>query len=639
MYTYTFGGKYGKKRTLQVSHDRVVVRTRNARDLSDAVFSDESLAVLKEFNVELEFPDADVTILKTRDSVTDNLNMRERARTAFKKEPELRFAGRVLVDEDGKTPVLYTENLFIKFYDQIKPSTCEQILAQHQLVVKQKPAYARNAYFVSAPEDTGLQVFALAEMLLNRDEVELCHPELIRKRGLKRIHNDQWHLKATRIQGVSINADVKADLAHAITAGSGIIIAVIDDGFEIDHQEFSAPGKVLHARDITFSSNDPRPKKPDNNHGTACAGVAAASGKEASGVAPDARLMPIRLYSELGSAAEANAFKWAADHGADVISCSWGPVDGYWNDPGDPAHTLMVDLPDHTRLAMDYAVDHGRSGKGCIITFAAGNGNEDIRYDGYASYQKVIAVAACNDTGKRSVYSDYGSSVWCAFPSNDIGYAPFSHPAPLTSGIYTTDRLGAAGYNPAGDYTGNFGGTSSACPGVAGTVALMLSVNPELSWQQVRQIIRETAEKIDPENGRYDAHGHSIYYGYGRVHARNAVDRARELKARLPDNPVKIISALVNPKGLDAGKENISLLNTTTGHIDLTGWSIEVSGRKTVLYGELAGGEARTIPLDGKTIRLSNAGATITLRNAVPEIVHLVTYRRKQVRKGLVVAF
>ena len=91
-----------------------------------------------------------------------------------------------------------------------------------------------------------------------------------------------------------------------------------------------------------MSIDDPRPKDTfpsrrfGENHGTACAGVACANGIDgASGVAPQAKLMPIRLVSGLGSIQEAKAFKWAADNGADVISCSWGPPDGDWFDPSD----------------------------------------------------------------------------------------------------------------------------------------------------------------------------------------------------------------------------------------------------------------------------------------------------------------
>lgn len=530
MYTYTFGGKNGKKYFLHESSDMVAVRTRNSRNLKDAITSGSARRTMEDFNIVMEFPEADVTVFRLKESVENDLAVRDRARSVLKNEPELRFVGKVLVDEDGKTLVIYTENLFIKFFDRIKTTTCEKILAEQELSIKQKPGYAKNTYFVSAPEDTGLKIFEIAESLLGRPEVELCHPELIRKKSLKKIHPSQWHLMTTTVNGTSVSAGVKADVAHKLSTGKSVIIALIDDGFDIDHPEFNRPGKVVSSRDVSSNSNDPRPKSVYNNHGTACAGVAVAAGIVASGVAPDALLMPVRLSSNLGSAAEANAFKWAADHGADIISCSWGPEDGSWSDPDDPVHTIQNDLPDSTRLAIDYAVKKGRNGKGCAITFAAGNGNEDIEYDGYASYEKVIAVAACNDTGRRSVYSDYGKSVWCCFPSSDIGYPPFNHPEPVTRGIYTTDRQGRDGYNQDGDYTDSFGGTSSSCPGVAGTIALMLSANPEMTWQQVKNILQESAEKIDESKGWYDSEGHSIYYGYGRVDAGEAVKKAMELK-------------------------------------------------------------------------------------------------------------
>jgi hypothetical protein len=531
MYTYTFGGKNGKKHVLHESSDMIVVRLNKTPGTSVSHFPGTSRNVLRNFNLETEFPEAGIAVYKAKESVKNRLLARDNARSSLKKEAGVRFAGRVLVEEDGQTIVLYTENIFIKFMDGIKAEVCRKILDRFRLSVKQKPGYAPNAYFVATPQNTGLEVFKISEKLLKMKEVELCHPELIRKKALKVISPLQWHLKPATINGNKINADVNAEEAQKLSSGKNIIIALIDDGFDIDHPEFSRKGKVVYPKDMSSGSIDPRPRYSHENHGTACSGVATASGIKASGVAPGALLMPVRLSSNLGSIAESNAFKWAADNGADIISCSWGPADGDWSNPNDPSHKTYADLPDSTRLAMDYAVAKGRNGKGCTITFAAGNGNEDIKYDGYASYQKVIAVAACNDTNRRSVYSDFGKSVWCSFPSSDLGYAPFHHPEPLTNGIYTTDRVGEAGYNPFGDYTDDFGGTSSSCPGVAGTVALMLSANPDLSWKQIREIIKETCEKIDIFDGKYDSHGHSKFYGYGKVNAEKAVRKALELKA------------------------------------------------------------------------------------------------------------
>ena len=147
----------------------------------------------------------------------------------------------------------------------------------------------------------------------------------------------------------------------------------------------------------------------------------------------------------------------------------------------------------------------------------------------------MTAVAACNDRGRRSVYSDFGKAVWCAFPSNDFGHAPFNHPDLLTPGIWTIDRQGGAGYNSglptdgdvAGDYTNSFGGTSSACPGAAGVAALILSVNPALKWQEVKDVLKRACDRIDPAGGQYDAAGHSPKYGFGRLNALTAIELAK----------------------------------------------------------------------------------------------------------------
>jgi subtilisin family serine protease len=166
------------------------------------------------------------------------------------------------------------------------------------------------------------------------------------ERRRKQVFPQQWHLKATTVNNVAVNAHVNVEAAHAITRGAGVTIAVIDDGVDIDHPEFGGGGKIVAPRDATLRTSDPRPQGNGDNHGTACAGVACANGVEgASGVAPLAKLMPIRLASGLGSIREAEAFRWVADNGADVISCSWGPADGEWWNPNDPQHTRFVPLP------------------------------------------------------------------------------------------------------------------------------------------------------------------------------------------------------------------------------------------------------------------------------------------------------
>ncbi|WP_330231699.1 S8 family serine peptidase [Nocardia sp. NBC_00508] len=540
MPTAIFGSKEDPGFELEESPDLIVVRTHSGRGIRRKTGSVRTplAAELEDATLVQAYPEAGVEVyrLPTGASVEERKPVLDAA-------PEVRFAGHVLVDPGTEEPVLYTENIFVKFVDRVDHEHCLAVLAAAGLRVKEAVAYATNAYFTAAPEGTGQRVFDIANALLSRDDVEYCHPELIRRRSRKAIFPQQWHLKKTVIGGVTVDAHAGVEAAHAAARGAGVTIAVIDDGVDIDHPEFAGAGKVVAPRDVTLQTNDPRPKDmsgtgPDggDNHGTACAGVACANGTAgASGVAPRAALMPIRLASGLGSQAEARAFQWAVEHGADVISCSWGPPDGDWFRPNDSLHNRVVALPASTRLAIEHAVTAGRGGKGCVVLFAAGNGNESVDNDGYAGFAKVIAVAACNDTGKRSVYSDFGKAVWCAFPSSDFGHAPFAHPDPLTPGIWTVDRRGRDGYNPggsgsgdaAGNYANDFGGTSSACPGAAGVAALVLSVNPDLAWHEVKDLLKGACDKIDPQGGGYDADGHSHKYGYGRLNALTAVRAAR----------------------------------------------------------------------------------------------------------------
>jgi subtilisin family serine protease/subtilisin-like proprotein convertase family protein len=532
MYNVHYGGKQGHSYSLTVSDNRVVVRTKDhsssleSRPFETAPLSAEARRLMNALDLEYRFNTAGVEIWRTKTEYAARTT-RDVVRNVLKADPAIEFAGRVLVDPVSEAPIVYTENFFVKFKPDIKASACRKLLRDYQLIIKREVPYAQNAYIVSAPAGTGLAIFDLGEKLLAEPSVELCHPELIRQGRRRQVFPQQWHLDTTTINGHLIEAHAHVASAWELSRGEGVVIAVIDDGVDIDHEEFASPGKIVAPRDVTRKNDNPRPGN-GNNHGTACAGVACAEGLfGASGVAPQAKLMPIRLVSELGSLDEADAFVWAAQNGADVISCSWGPPDGDWFDPSDPLHQQVVPLPDSTRLAIDYAVTQGRNGKGCVVLFAAGNGNESVSNDGYASYERVITIAACNDRGTRSAYSDYGPAVWCCFPSN--------HGDPsLTPGIWTTDRTGNLGYNPGietrgdtlGNYTNTFGGTSSACPGAAGVVALMLARNPSLTPDEVRDLLRRSCDPIDPEGGAYDENGHSDFYGYGRINARLAVELA-----------------------------------------------------------------------------------------------------------------
>ena len=576
MYKVKFGGKKGKTIELVESPDMVAIRTKGNKELEDTPMSSRSRELMAGSPEVVAFPEAGVTVRRVADDegLEPTTSRRDQARASLKKDEDIRFAGRVLQDAKTGEVMLYTENFFIKFKDEVTDAACLAIIEKYHLKVKSKLPFAANSYFVQAGEGTGLKVFSIAEEILKEKQVEFCHPELVQERRFKTIHPLQWHLGKTTIGGKSIDAHVNIEAAWKHTRGKGVTIAIIDDGIDTDHPEFA--GRIVHPFDATVNSEDARPKDKEDNHGTACAGMACAAGLQegATGTAPEALLMPIRLRSGLGSMAEATAFAWAADHGADVISCSWGPSDGEWWNPSDPVHNRLTLLPDSTRLALEYALTKGREGKGCVVLFAAGNGNEDIKFDGYCSYPGVIAVAACNDSSRRSVYSDFGNAVWVSFPSGDFGWKPFQHAPPLSEGLRTTDRLQKEGYN-ASDYGNNFGGTSGACPGMAGVIGLMLAANTQLTAVEVKNIIRDSCKKIDKKEAAYDSDGHSTLYGYGRIDAGLAVSNA--LKSAVPSSGPTITGSA---RFATYGEQRLQLGGLLTGNLQipqkLLGFSLQL---------------------------------------------------------------
>jgi hypothetical protein len=249
-------------------------------------------------------------------------------------------------------------------------------------------------------------------------------------------------------------------------------------------------------------------------------------------VAPLCRFIPIKMEALSDDEAEARAFDHAVENGAAVINCSWGPYDGYSNQPWP--------IPRIVSLAIDHAYRNH-----VAVVFAAGNGCEQTANDGYASHPRVIAVAASTDENKRAYYSDYGEAVWVCAPSSGG-----------TRDIVTTD-VAEGGYNPLGSYAGGFGGTSSAAPLVSGIIGLMQAAVVErdgpghrLTVEQVKRILRDTARRIDPDGApfldywtrqpvpvgyRPDAEGHlrSVAYGYGLVDAAAAVRAALAEKSTI----------------------------------------------------------------------------------------------------------
>ena len=350
------------------------------------------------------------------------------------------------------------------------------------------------------------------------------------------LFSDQWHLQNTGQNGATAGEDVRvAPVWAGGRKGEEILIAVVDDGLELAHEDLAPNIAAGMSFNYQTSGTDPTPTAPADNHGTAVAGVAAArdlNNLGGAGSAPRASLAGYNLIAAGGNTttneADAMARNAASVH---LSNNSWGPAD---DGQLHPAATAW-------KTAINTGLTTGRGARGTIYTWAAGNGGssapvDNSNYDGRANHRGVLAICAVGDDGKKASYSEEGANLWVCAPSLGRG----------NHGITTTDRTGAAGYNTAQplcgtdssntNYTNCFNGTSASAPLAAGVIALILQAKPNLTWRDARLILAETARKNDPgdaewkEDGGADTTGAQYHfnhkYGFGVTDAQRAVARA-----------------------------------------------------------------------------------------------------------------
>ena len=343
------------------------------------------------------------------------------------------------------------------------------------------------------------------------------------------LYEYQWHLDQSN-SSIGGDANVAPVWAQGVK-GQGVVVAVVDDGLEINHEDLVAniePGKSINYLSNERAEDDPTPLSGSGDyHGTAVAGVIAARDYNevgGRGAAPRASLVG---YNMLQRSTFSNAAS-AMLSNKDIVSVS----NNSWSFAADDTGELVA-----SNALWRNAVLNGtraRNGKGISYVFAAGNGGErnvdNSNYDGYVNNRYVLAICSVGNFGKKSSYSEKGANLWVCAPS--LGNAG--------RGITTTDLSGNEGLNPSPDsgdysnknYTYRFGGTSSSAPLVSGVIALMLEKNPELGWRDVRMILARSAVKNDPTDAGWTiSPGEYPYninhkYGFGTVDAAAAVSMA-----------------------------------------------------------------------------------------------------------------
>lgn len=427
-------------------------------------------------------------------------------------------AGKVMIDGGGSI-VVVPNRLNVKLRPELATAACDEILRKYSLKPLAELRFSRNLFQVECegPEDA----MALSVKFHDNDEFVFAEPSLLEHVAQRYVPDDpeyprQWHWNNTGQTGGTPGADVHAEAAWDITRGAGIRVAVIDRGFQVAHPDLAAG---ISAASGSYSSSGAFQQGtaaiPTDNHGTWCAGMVGARENKMGGVggAFECELLLVatasavveqaRLASAIGYAIDpANEGGNTADR-ADVLSCSLGKEK--W--------TLSATLDDVLNQ-----VDSGRDGLGMPIFWAASNHDVDSAEDEVLSHNNVIAV----------VTSDHQDLKKGGFLGPGAHGASIELIAPGTN-VDTTDPASPTGY-------GIYAGTSLATPCAAACAALVLAANNLLTREDVRQILRDTADKIG--NRPYDANGHNDYYGFGRVNAHAAVVKAQQAP-QAPPAPVR----------------------------------------------------------------------------------------------------
>ncbi len=283
--------------------------------------------------------------------------------------------------------------------------------------------------------------------------------------------------------------NIKAKEAWDLAKGSaGTVVAIVDNAIEITHSDLAA--NISSSRDVSDGDNNPAPPTLAHNHGTHTSGIACARTNNGNGIASigyGCSIMAIKATRNTsGTTSIDNGYEgiaWAATHGAKVISCSWG------------GSTYSI--------TNQNTINDAYTNNAIVVASAGNNNTATIQYP--AGYNHVLSVANVNMTDHKSGTSTYGTWVDVSAPGDNI----YSSLPGNTYGVKS--------------------GTSMAAPMVAGLCGLVRSINPALTYDEVVNIIKNTADNINALNPSYVGK-----LGSGRINAFNAIKCALPCSAKIP---------------------------------------------------------------------------------------------------------
>ena len=301
------------------------------------------------------------------------------------------------------------------------------------------------------------------------------------------IYGYQWHLP-----------QVQSDAAWNISRGANVTVAVVDSGVsrgdDLACRTFVAPYSAITDTPGETAAKD------QQGHGTHVAGTIGQctnNNKGVAGMAPNVKLMPVRVLDAAGNgtmADVATGINWAVDHGAGIINLSLGMECNGATWPSC-SQSLIND-------AIDKATNHD-----VLIVAAAGNSSGSTPYFP-ANHPDVIAVAAVDYNQQRTWYSNRGDALTISAPGGDTDQDA-NHDGYVDGVLQQTFDEGNWGYY-------FYQGTSMASPHVAGAAALPRSYVPNATREQVKEALIHTAKDLgDP--------GFDNLYGYGLLQTADAL--------------------------------------------------------------------------------------------------------------------
>jgi subtilisin family serine protease len=439
---------------------------------------------------------------------------------AGKQSGRFNYITPLLLTEDGQEIGSLTDRLMVKLKDNVDIGQLNGLLSQSGATISGKYEFDRNVYFVQLRPDSVNYACEIAWRFFQTGFFKYAEPDyllFIKKATNDPFFNNQWAINNTGQSGGTANSDMRVLQAWGMTMGCpAVTVAVVDEGVDLTHPDLQA--NLLPGFDATGGGSNGG-ADANSPHGTSCAGIIGAvadNGIGVTGIAPRCHILPVRgMIAGTGLTADlAAGIDWAWQNGADVISCSWG------------SNAASANI----EQAITNAVTLGRGGLGTVVCVATGNDNSSIRFP--ASDEDVIAVGASTPCDTRKLPSSCdGETNWGSNFGTGLDVV-----APGVK-IYTTDLQGSNGYNTNGgtngDYYNAFNGTSAATPHVAATIALIFSINPNLTGVQARQILESTAYKVSgytysntagQPNGTWNNE-----VGYGRVNANAALQAANPI--------------------------------------------------------------------------------------------------------------